>query len=350
MTVIQGRDYSLVGTSAKAAAAAGLVAGRWYRPALDRTAMKALMQRRDGRALRDTALWWGLMLASAAGGVFFWDGVIAAPFFAVYGVLYGSASDSRWHECGHGTAFRTRWMNDLVHEVASFMIMREPEVTRWSHARHHTDTLIVGRDPEIAVKRPPSIPGLLLSFFAVGSVLKAMGSMVRHTLGYLTADERDFIPESVRGRVFAVARIWLAIHLSAVTLSLLLQSWIPALLIGPLPTMYGAWLARLFDLTQHAGLAEDVLDHRLNSRTVFMNPVFRFVYWNMNYHVEHHMFPMVPYHALPRLHEMMRHDTPTPYPSLLAAYREIIPALLRQARDPGYCVKRVLPGRSLPAR
>ena len=48
-----------------------------------------------------------------------------------------------------------------------------------------------------------------------------------------------------------------------------------------------------FGVTQHLGLAEDVLDHRLNSRTVYMNPFFRFVYWNMNYHVEHHMFPMV---------------------------------------------------------
>ena len=71
----------------------------------------------------------------------------------------------------------------------------------------------------------------------------------------------------------------------------------------------------LIGLTQHVGLAEDVLDHRLNSRTVYMNPMIRFIYWNMNYHVEHHMFPMVPYHALPRLHEVIKHDCPTPYPS-----------------------------------
>ena len=41
-------------------------------------------------------------------------------------------------------------------------------------------------------------------------------------------------------------------------------------------------------------------------RTVYMNPVLRFLYWNMNYHIEHHMFPMVPYHALPKLHEEMK--------------------------------------------
>ena len=86
--------------------------------------------------------------------------------------------------------------------------------------------------------------------------------------------------------------------------------------------------------TQHLGLAEDVLDHRLNSRTVYMNPFFRFLYWNMNYHVEHHMFPMVPYHALPKLHEAIKADCPPPYPSTLAAYREIMPALARQLSDP----------------
>jgi fatty acid desaturase len=343
MPPVEGRDYGLAGSSARAAEAAGLAAAEWYHTAIDRKEMKALMKRHDGPALRDTAIWWGLMLVCAAGGVSFWGTMVAVPFFAVYGVLYGSASDSRWHECGHGTAFKTLWMNNLVYHVASFMIMREPEVTRWSHARHHSDTLIVGRDPEIAVKRPPNIPVILLSFFGVEGVYKTIVSMFRHALGRLTVDEHEFIPESVRRKVFVTARIWLVIHLSSLALSLQLQSWIPVLLIGPLPTMYGAWLARLFDLTQHAGLAEDVLDHRLNSRTVMMNPLFRFVYWNMNYHVEHHMFPMVPYYTLPKLHEMMKHDTPAPYPSLWAAYREIIPAVLRQVRDPNYYVQRRLP-------
>jgi hypothetical protein len=31
------------------------------------------------------------------------------------------------------------------------MVMRESTVWRWSHTRHHSDTIIVGRDPEIAV-------------------------------------------------------------------------------------------------------------------------------------------------------------------------------------------------------
>jgi MocE subfamily Rieske [2Fe-2S] domain protein len=81
-----------------------------------------------------------------------------------------------------------------------------------------------------------------------------------------------------------------------------------------------------------------------------MNPVSRFVYWNMNYHVEHHMFPMVPYHALPELHKEMRGDCPPPYTGFWHAYREIVPTLLRQLKDPTHFVRRRLPsGGSAPA-
>ena len=59
-------------------------------------------------------------------------------------------------------------MNDLVYEVASFMVMRESIVWRWSHTRHHSDTVIVGRDPEIQIPRPPDIKGLLLALVNFG--------------------------------------------------------------------------------------------------------------------------------------------------------------------------------------
>jgi fatty acid desaturase len=110
-----------------------------------------------------------------------------------------------------------------------------------------------------------------------------------------------------------------------------------------LPRFYCGWHHQLCGLTQHAGLAENVRDHRLNTRTVYMNPVYRFLYLNMNYHIEHHMFPMVPFYALPRLHEGIKDQLPRTYTGIIDVYREIIPALIRQSRDPGYFVERQLP-------
>ena len=55
------------------------------------------------------------------------------------------------------------------------------------------------------------------------------------------------------------------------------------------------------------------------------------------------MFPLVPYHALQKLHEAVKDDCPAPYPGIVAAWREIVPALLRQVKDPAYHIKRRLP-------
>ncbi|MBV1704114.1 MAG: fatty acid desaturase family protein [Hyphomicrobiales bacterium] len=342
MTAIDRRDYSLVGKDAEEALAKGLASAEWYRCPVPRKELKELMKRSDGPAIRDTMIWLGALAVSGALGVHFWGTWAAVPFFLVYGVLYGSAGDSRWHECGHGTAFKTRWMDDSVYHLASFFMLREPTIWRWSHTRHHTDTIVVGRDPEIASPRPPNFPVLLLNFLAIPNAVAALRKLALHATGRLSAEEETFVPEMERSRVFLVARIWFAIFAGVALACVLSRSILPAMLVG-LPTIYGGWFSHMVGLTQHAGLAEDVLDHRLNSRTVYMNPVFRFLYWNMNYHVEHHMFPMAPYHALPRLHEAIKADCPPPYPSTWAAYREIVPALLRQARDPRYHVKRELP-------
>ena len=68
----------------------------------------------------------------------------------------------------------------------------------------------------------------------------------------------------------------------------------------------------------------------------------------MNYHLEHHLFPTVPYHALAKLHQELKADMPKPYSGLREAYREIIPTLFKQAKDPTYFVKRPLPGAASP--
>ncbi len=340
--------YRLTGPATEWAQEAGLASsGDWYRSPVPRKRMKELMRRSDGPALRDTAIWLGLALVSAAAGIVLWGTWWAVPCFLVYGVLYGSASDSRWHEAGHGTAFKTRWIDNTVYAIASFCMMREPTIWRWQHTRHHTDTLIVGRDPEIVAMRPARLGRILLNFLGLIDVPTALKLMVIHSFGRLTEDEATFVPESERPKVYRTSRLWLAVYAVTIALAVVFRSWLPLVLVGG-PRVYGTFMHLIYGLTQHAGMGENVLDHRLNTRTVTMGRVNRFLYWNMNYHVEHHMFPMVPYHQLPALHEEIRCDTAEPYPSLWAAYRELVPAVLRQLKDQTYAVKRELPPTAQP--
>lgn len=335
-------DYSLVGKDSALAVEKGLADARWYTSPVPKQQMRALLERRDGPAIRDTIIWFAVLIGSGIGGYLLWGTAWAIIPFFIYGVIYGSSSDSRWHETSHGTAFKTDWMNNVLYEIASFMVLRESVVWRWSHTRHHSDTIIVGRDPEIAVPRPPNIALVIAGFFNLTALRKYAQTVLLHCTGKLTLEEQTFIPDSERGRIVLRARIYVLIYVGVVALALGTGSILPLMFIG-FPSIYGAWLMVVYGLTQHAGLAENVLDHRLNCRTVYMHPLHRYLYWNMNYHVEHHMFPLVPYHALPKLHALVKADMPQPYDGLLEAYREIVPTILRQRRDPGYYVRRALP-------
>lgn len=341
------RDYSLTGPEAARAVEHGLAGAAWYETPMDPSTRARLYRRTDGRAGFDAALWVALLVGS---GVLAWwarESWLAVPAFLLYGMLYGGSSDARWHEFGHETAFRTRWLNTVLYYPACFMLLREPTVWRWSHVRHHSDTIVVGRDAEIAFPRPISIVtwlGNLLGLFAVPPLVRRI---VRHARGGLDADVAEYVPADQHRRVVIEARVFLSILVAVVGWCVVAGTVWPVLFVG-LPTFYGFWLVVFFGATQHAGLRENVLDHRLNTRTVRMNPVFRFLYLNMNYHLEHHMFPTVPYRNLPALHAEIADDLPPPARSTVAAYREILRAARAQRHDPDFELPRPVPDRAAP--
>lgn len=333
------RNYSIVGPERSFAFEHGLVDAAWYTSPVDREKLRLLMQRRNGPAIRDTLLWFALLGGSGYLAHRSWGTLWMVPAFFVYGTLYGSVSDSRWHECGHRTAFKTAWMNDVVYYLASFMVWREAVSWRWSHIRHHSDPIIVGRDPEIAFQRPMKIRKPLKDFLGLTSNPGETKKILLNCVGRFTADERDYLPESEHPKVILTARIYVAVWLAVIGASVALRSVEPLMFVV-LPSFYGKWLLVAYGITQHAGLAEDTLDHRLNSRSIRMNRLHRYLYWNMNFHTEHHMFPNVPFHALPALSAATKADFPPPYSGFRAAYREIWSAYKAQQTDPNYFVDR----------
>ncbi|MEM9562287.1 MAG: fatty acid desaturase [Actinomycetota bacterium] len=342
------RDYSLASEAEQEAIAAGLAEADWYQSPIDPDRLRELTTRTNGKAALHVGLYVTLLVGSGVVAYLSLWSWWTIPALFVYGTLYGSSADPRWHECGHGTAFRTPWLNDLVYFPASFMLLRDATLWRWSHVRHHSDTIVVARDPEIILARPPEPGDWFPNLFNLKNGPQAMARTVRHAFGRISDADRSFVPEREHHKIVREGRIYVALWLALLVWCLVSWSLLPLLFfVGP--SFYGAWLVLIFGTTQHLGLREDVLDHRLNTRTVYMNPVFRFLYWNMNYHVEHHMFPTVPTHNLRALHEEIKDDLPEPSPSILAAYRELVPALIRQHDDPTYELDRIVPGSTVVA-
>ena len=310
----------------------------WYRTPIARPDLKALVERDDRTAAKDYALWAVLLLASGTLAVMSWGSWWAVPAFLVYGVIYSSC-DSRWHELSHGTPFKTRWLNETLYHLTSFMSVREGHRWRWSHARHHTHTIHVGRDPEIHGPRPTNIWALLSGLLYIRGGLRELKSIAIHATGRILPDAALYVPKSEWPKMVWTCRIYLVLFAGLAAWCVMIGSLLPAMLIG-LPRFYGGFLHYIQAMTQHLGLAEDVADYRLNTRTVLMNRVNRFLYSNMNYHIEHHMYPMVPFYRLPDLHARIAADCPPPYPSITAAYAEIIPTVWRQRVDAEHYARR----------
>ena len=335
-------SYDISSANTELARRAGYVDAQWALPAINAVELRRLQRRSNLHATLSTSLWLGLTVIAGFAVVATAWSWWSIPSVAVYAALYGGASDSRWHEMGHGTAFRSRRANDVIYYLACFMLLRGPTIWRWSHYRHHTDTIIKGHDAEIAFQRPPSIARTLWRFTHLQGGSELLLRLVRHAGGRLDDEAKELVPAHERRRVVLESRIMIGVLLIAVIATVVLRSATPVVLIGG-STFLGGWLVVFFGITQHAGLQENVFDHRLNTRTVMMNPVFRFLYLNMNFHVEHHMFPSVPYYSLPSLHGEISSQLAPALPSTWAAYRQIIGAFRRQQVDPNYEIPLELP-------
>ena len=226
----------------------------------------------------------------------------------------------------------------------------EPTRWRYTHFIHHGNTYSTENpfDHEIEygnnLKETPKrlviniIPFLDLIFFKKHISFE----IIQHALGIKTKVMQDSIPENVRAKAIFNSRVYVLIWLSIILWSIIVSSWMP-MLYFLLPQFYGKTLHKLVAFTQHAGLARNIKDHRHTSREMYLNPVLSFLYWKMEYHLTHHMFPTVPSYNLDKLHHHIKDQLPKPNDGLIDAYKEIIPALIKQRQDRSYFIKKDIP-------
>ncbi|MFK7860349.1 MAG: fatty acid desaturase [Granulosicoccus sp.] len=130
-------------------------------------------------------------------------------------------------------------------------------------------------------------------------------------------------------------------HASVVILSLITGHWI-VIFIVTLAAFTANLLSYLLGTTQHAGLQDNVADFRKCTRSIAINPVFEFLYWRMNWHIEHQMYAGVPCYNLKILHLIVQTDMPKPR-SLCEAWVEMLETRDRQKTDSRYFFDTPLP-------
>ena len=206
------------------------------------------------------------------------------------------------HETAHKTAFQSRALNLAAGHLSSFAIALPYEYYCLFHWDHHRHTQDPDRDPELLVGPvPASDAHLALAYSGLLQVAIRVRLMFRHALtGNVSV---PWVPEHKRGIVVTEARAYVAAYALLLLASLALHSAI-LLWIWIVPLLFGQMILRPYLYAEHTG-CERTRSAFQNTRTTITARFVKWFAWNMPYHVEHHAYPSVPFHALPKLNRIV---------------------------------------------
>ncbi len=292
--------------------------------ALSRRELKALMRRSNVPGLVHLAIFLfvlaltGTLVAISLGTIWmvpamFVHGVVIVHHFALQ------------HECIHYTAFRSRWLNELLGNWCGFVIILPNRFFRYEHCDHHTYTQLHGRDPEL-IELPISAGKYLWYLSSIPFWAQKFKEIGMHSLGRFSGTERQFVPEEDRQSLVVEARVML-LGYGAILGASAWFGWWGVLWFWLVPLFLGEPVMRAIRMTEHVG-RPNVRDMKINTRTNLVTLPMRFLCWNMNYHAEHHYASSVPFHALPDLHRKLDGYVHVERRGYLGAHIDIVSQIL----------------------
>ncbi|MEM7531290.1 MAG: fatty acid desaturase [Chloroflexota bacterium] len=331
---------------------------RWYRCKIDPAVMKELTRRSDWHGWRQSLGHLGLCVATGttaymiflqmnSSNWYWWLLPLYMALFA-HGTVCTFLGGTACHELMHRTPFKTKRLNDFFLRIFAFFGWWDHVWFRPSHIRHHQVTVHGDYDGEVVL---PAKLGMeewrfWLRIFAWDPV--ATWDMVKlyakRAFGTMDNDWYEFVmPESnrkLRNEHRNWARFALFGHAALAVLFIATGHWFLIVIVNG--RFYCNWLGLLCGVPQHFGLSPDTPDFRLCCRTYTSSWLPSFLYWNMQYHIEHHMFPAVPFFNLPKLRAAIEHDLP-PAKGMWATWQEILEIRRKQLDDPAYVFVPELP-------
>ena len=327
----------------------------WYKPEIDKKKLKELSKRSDIKGIIDISIFILAILATGYLCVITWGTLWSIPSLLLYGNIFYCKIISVQHETNHETYFKSRKLNRILYNITSLLGGFEILRWKWSHYHHHTYTIFTHKeqyDYEANSPRPTEPIRFLLNFLPLGPILNIQKvrhfthyEIIKHSFGAISNVVKLTVPEMEIQKLINSSRLHVFFWLIIIIISIYFQTWLPVIMIL-LPPFYGNTILMICTMTQHAGLAENSKDHRKSTRTVILNPFFSFLYTNMEYHIEHHIFPKIPFYNLKKLHKVIKDQMPVPKRGVVDAYKEIIPTIFKQRKDVNYFINVELPNKN----
>lgn len=289
------------------------------RDTLDRATLSALSTKSDMAGLARLAghlavIALGIAAVAAADGVLW----LKLPAMAALGFAWATLF-APMHECVHATPFASRRLNRLVGWWTGAAVGWNSTYYRRFHAWHHRYTQDPDNDPELRTPKPHNVLAYLKRLSGLPYYVFQMRDLYRCATGKI--GDLPFIPERGIDEIQRSALLQVGLYAGILSASISTGSW-AALEYWIAPMLLGQPFMRIILLAEHTGCTED-RNGLTNTRTTRASWPVRFLMWNMPFHAEHHLYPSVPFHALPKAHGLIGEQLTFISPSYPAAHSDI---------------------------
>jgi fatty acid desaturase len=250
---------------------------------------------------------------------------IALPALVIYGFSFASMF-APMHEGAHRTAFANNRVNDVVSWLAGCLSFYNSTFYRRYHKWHHRYTQLPDKDPELSDPKPSHLGQYLLELSGLPWWIGKVRGHLRVAFGRV--QDYPFLPETSYAEVIQSTRLQLLTYAGAIALSIALgHPWF-VVLYWLLPLAVGQPVLRAILLSEHTGCTNDS-NPLTNTRTTLTLFPMRFLMWNMPFHAEHHLYPSIPFHALPTAHQQLTQHMAHVEPGYIHVNRGIVAAFKR---------------------
>lgn len=226
-----------------------------------------------------------------------------------------------------GVAIST--LSVLVHESTHNLFTHNPKIDRWIGFLCGLPMLLTATGYRIRhlihhkKVRSPEDPDDIENLTAHSQLLRMLFVVMFFIGAYLYLID---VPIKAFRRATSKQRAILLLECGA-----MLATVIAAWMILPAHFMIQGWLVPLLVSAQIAnirGIAEHGLtakgNEMIDTRTVVTHPALSFLMCSINYHLEHHLYPGVPWYNLPKLHRLLQEDYRKAGSSIYTSYSSFL--------------------------
>lgn len=290
----------------------------WIRVNISPEDLRRFTTRSDAKGFLQSIAFLLLLVATGTGAWLAfsherWILLVFALYF--HGTFYSRFGDAL-HELSHNTVFASRWLNVGMTALYGWLYWPwNPHFYRLSHqGYHHRYTLHEGADGEDVSGylqiTPALVRDLFLRVIQPKQLVENLARLVTLTptskgwRGWaypLDAWEQFVLKNASEKDLRAVRRASIAAlvgHALFVGLCLYTGLWLLPVLVTFAPFYGAGFLGFIAHMHQHTACEANHPDFRVSCGDAILDPFSSFLYWHMEYHIEHHMFAAIPCYNL----------------------------------------------------